>query len=88
LLDSDSDIMTAAYNILVSSIKSKNIDFSLIINSPLELYDLAQKLNSPDSFSYAEVIWMLMIGYSSIAVESHRNYTRQCVVNVMQLVKY
>ena len=89
-LDIDGDLMTAAYNLLISSLKNKDIDLNFVMNNSLELY----RLNTDnkfrlENFSYSQVIWILMIGYTSVFNnEKSRSMAEICVKDIIALTKY
>lgn len=87
-LDSEGDLMTASYNLMISSLKNKNIDFNFVIQCPLELYQLTDFTKvKMDNFSYSKVIWILMIGYVSIFNDKTRKVAENCLKEIISLTK-
>ena len=87
-LDSDGELMTAAYNLLISSMKNRDIDFNFVLEYPLELYRLTTESKiKPENFSYSQIIWILMIGYTSVFHEKSRKLAEICVKDIIALTK-
>lgn len=87
-LDSEGDLMTASYNLLISSMKNKNIDYNFVTQCPLELYRLTDdpKFKS-DNFSYSQILWILMIGYTSVFNDKTRKTAENCLKEIISLTK-
>lgn len=87
-LDSDGELMTAAYNLLISSMKNKDIDFDFVLRNSLVLYKLTSNEKvRPENFSYSLVIWILMIGYTSVFYEKSRASAEDCIKDIVILTE-
>lgn len=87
-LDTDGDLMTAAYNLLISSMKNKDVDFTFVLDNPLGLYRLTSNEKiKPEGFSYSLVIWGLMIGYTSVFYEKSKASAEDCIKDIVLLTE-
>lgn len=90
-LDSSEEMMTTACDLMTVAADYKKIDFVYIVQNPLDLLRLSLQYIQLTKFTYlskCEVIWLLMIGYSSLNYENGMQLSRMCLNRISKVLEY
>ena len=81
-LDDSSDLMTSASNLIIATIKNREIDYNFLHTCAYELLKLnftfLENKNS-NALSKSEVTWLLMLGYAAIHHEKLAKFGQACL---------